>query len=300
MSEHDHGQHDGDIYCVDQFCMVAISGAFGAICLAMYISKILAPADGFSMLGLLLGEQFHQFVLGSGIALVLVAIVRSVKFCRTALHTARGHRHDHGEQCQDHGDQHSHEWAPWRYVILMAPIILFLLGLPNNGPVSSASHVQVDSTRELAVYAGLVAGAQPNEGDVLSWIAGIYMTEEEGSDVQFKELADYANSPELRAEKQGKTVRVRGQVSRDLHNDRVFTLVRWRIRCCAADAIEVAVPIVTRESLTKTDFKLNDWVKVTGVVDFYQRFGGQYRTVLRVLNMSKIERCPPDNNPYIQ
>src|SRR5438445_166391 len=38
---------------------------------------------------------------------------------------AVGHHHDHDEADHDHG------WAPWRYVVVLVPIILFLLGLPN-------------------------------------------------------------------------------------------------------------------------------------------------------------------------
>src|SRR5260370_19738821 len=132
----------------------------------------------------------------------------------------------------------------------------------------------------------MIGGAQANQGEVLSWLAALYMTEEEGSDVLFKDLENYASRPELRAEKQGKTVRVRGQYAPSRGSDHVFSLQRYRISCCAADAIPLHVPIVTRESLATraSDLKINQWVKVTGVIDF-QQIGGQYNTL------------PPPPNP---
>src|SRR5207249_2987099 len=126
--------------------MVGISGAFGAICLALYITSILSPST--SMLGLLLGPQFHLFVLGSGIALVVVAGIRGVSLWRRVGQPAHvhdhhhdqdhAHGHDHGEQgcCGEHhhhdhahahhehhhdhsAEDHDHGWAPWRYVLLL-------------------------------------------------------------------------------------------------------------------------------------------------------------------------------------
>src|SRR5213080_4100436 len=99
--DHDH-DHDGDTFYLDQICMVGISGAFGAICLALYITSLLSPST--SMLGLLLGPQFHLFVLGSGIALVLVAGIRGVSLWRRVGQPAHAHDHDHAHG-HDHGEQ---------------------------------------------------------------------------------------------------------------------------------------------------------------------------------------------------
>ena len=94
--DHAHDHHDGDTYYLDQICMVGISGAFGAICLALYIANATAAADGRPMLRLLLGEQFHLFVLVSGIALCVIAAVRGVTLWRSAGRPAHAHApHDH-------------------------------------------------------------------------------------------------------------------------------------------------------------------------------------------------------------
>src|SRR5712691_4220055 len=99
--DHAHAHHDGDTYYLDQICMVGISGAFGAICLALYIQNARATEESQSMLRLLLGPQFHLFVLGSGIALVLVAAVRAVMLWRSTGRPAHAHTH--------HDHHHEHE-----------------------------------------------------------------------------------------------------------------------------------------------------------------------------------------------
>jgi hypothetical protein len=351
---HDHHHHDdGDTYFLDQSCMIGISGAFGAICLAMYIMNLMTPADGQSMLGLLLGPQFHLFVLGSGIALVAISLVRAVTLWRQAGSPVHAHNHDHAhdhdhhhdhERAHDpghdhhhdhdhhdccghehavqpeshlhaHGDHHHHHdhahhdhdaadhdhgWAPWRYVLLLVPIILFLLGLPNKGPQAAPVRVNLDLTNEAAVYAGMIASAPTNAEGVPGWLAVLYLGTGEVQDVQFKDLESYASSEESRSQWQGKTIRVRGQYAPSPGSDHFFSLVRFRIQCCGADAIPLRIPMVTRDKLSdRSELKLNQWVKVTGVVDF-QQDRGRYITVVRALNNRAIEACNPDSNPYIQ
>ena len=115
--DHDHDHHDGDTYYLDQICMVGISGAFGAICLALYIQNARAADDAQSMLRLLLGPQFHLFVLGSGIALVLVATVRAVMLWRSAGRPAQNRPPpNHPFQCSRSGhrrgrDGRAKSWA---------------------------------------------------------------------------------------------------------------------------------------------------------------------------------------------
>ncbi len=326
---HDH-DHDGDTYFLDQICMVGISGAFGAICLALYFSNLMTT-EGQTMLGRLLATKFHPWILGTGIALVLIAAIRGFTLWRQAGAVEHAHNHDHDHE-HDHGEcghehgacdhehdhhhaghthhhhhdhdaaDHDHGWAPWRYVLLLVPIILFLLGLPNKGPLARAEVVQLDMTRIAAGYAGMVASAPTSEGQLLSWVAAMYSdtTEEAPIEVGFKDLENFAYADQSRKDWRGKTVLVRGQFAPSPGNDHVFSLVRFRISCCQADAIPMPVPIVTRQPLSqRSDLNLNDWVKVVGIVDF-QRMREHERTVLRVMNLDKIQKCPPDNNPYIQ
>src|SRR5206468_1909012 len=134
----------------------------------------------------LLADQFHPFVLASGIGLVVIALTRGAVlwqqsrdpvFLESRHHHHHGHNHahdhahaiqeksslqlavtaapahehhhgpadDHAHDHHGHAHHHHHEadhdeadhdhgWAPWRYVVILVPIILFLLGLPNRPP----------------------------------------------------------------------------------------------------------------------------------------------------------------------
>src|SRR5262245_3709363 len=107
---HSHDTH-GDSYYLDQLCLVGISAAFAAICLTLYFWQT-------SMLKLLLAPQFHEFVLYSGILLMILVVVRAAVLWRSF---ARGdkmnacshdHGHDHGHHHHDHDHghcQHDHD-----------------------------------------------------------------------------------------------------------------------------------------------------------------------------------------------
>ena len=340
---HDHGHdhsHDADSYYLDQLCMIGLSAAYGAICLSMYFWQT-------GMLNLLLGPQFHPFVLVSGIALLVVALVRAVTLWResgTAApahvhehvhgpdcahdhphghahgdhahahgdhdHSACGHdhSHDHDHAHHHHGYDHSHEdhdhgWAPWRYVVLLVPIILFLLGLPNKGPAVQDMNIKIDTTKEAISYAALVTAAP--YGNVQLGLTPPLFADGGRAEVEmdFKKLEALASQPaEFRADWKGKVVSVKGQYSPSSENFNVFGLVRFRIQCCAGDAVQNSVPMMSREDLRPLKdkgIKPGDWIEVTGAVDFRER-GGQTVTILVLPSLRAIRPCPPDNNPYIQ
>src|ERR1051325_10297208 len=69
--DHHHHHHEGeeDPYFIDQLCMVGLSGAFGVVCLCLYFRQT-------EMLKNLLAENFHPYVLLSGIALTVIAFTR--------------------------------------------------------------------------------------------------------------------------------------------------------------------------------------------------------------------------------
>src|SRR5262249_49128629 len=93
-------------------------------------------------------------------------------------HHAHDHGHHHHEPCDhdhahcDHEHAHSHDavhthdhdpqhaWAPWRYTVLMLPVVLYLLNLPSKPPgeYQELSVRYVADQRAVAV-AGLLATA---------------------------------------------------------------------------------------------------------------------------------------------
>ena len=56
--------------------------------------------------------------------------------------------------------------------------------------------------------------------------------------------------------------------------------------------------MLSREPITS--FKINDWVKVTGRVNFRQDANGSYKTVVVISKASDVEHCDPDPYPYVQ
>jgi uncharacterized membrane protein YraQ (UPF0718 family) len=64
-----------------------------------------------------------------------------------------GHAHAH----HDHDEaDHDHGWAPWRYVVILVPIILFLLGLPNQPPsITDLGHERLIGDFTSIIYEAL-------------------------------------------------------------------------------------------------------------------------------------------------
>src|SRR5258707_15586061 len=98
-----HTHEDSDTYYLDQLCLIALSAAFGGVCLTLYFLNT-------GMLKLMLAPQFHEFILWSGIVLLLLAFIRSAVVWRQVGESGeRPHVHDHdcahdlGEQAHEHG-----------------------------------------------------------------------------------------------------------------------------------------------------------------------------------------------------
>ncbi len=349
-----HHHHDDETYFLDQICMVALSGAFGVICLCMYFLQK-------GMLYRLLGTQFHPFVLASGITLVVIAVVRSGMLWSMAGakmtlkehdhdHTPEpghgGHEHSHGhEHAHSHGDgghdhahshavlaesrafghmpapapvsSHSHEhghehgeghadhdhgWAPWRYVVLLMPIILFMLGLPSKGPSIVIEGAPLDTTRdalEEAQFHITLAAIAIDRTAPIGVLLARAAADTLAGEVEFvnvKRLEDLASSSTDRDYYKGKTIKVRGVYAP--RSDRYFELVRFRIQCCAGDAVQVSVPVLAKESVVISGTQ--PWVEVTGKVDFRADAKGAFKTVVLVAQQKQVQKCNPDLNPYLQ
>lgn len=161
---HDHSHEDRVSYFAEQLSTIGICGALGAVAIMLYSQDTLK---------LFLDSKFHLPVLLGGIVLLGLVAVRAVAVWQLAGVPAANHNHDHqhdhghehghhhdhdhahehGEACghehgdcghihdhaHDHGHEHAndhghdHAWNPWRYAVLLLPIVLFFLGLPNQG-----------------------------------------------------------------------------------------------------------------------------------------------------------------------
>jgi hypothetical protein len=320
---HAHTHEDQSTYYIEQIFTIAVCGAIGGVCLLLYIRRE-------ALLNGMLKDDQHLRVLFGGIGLLLLVLIRAVSVWIAAGkmgakaqvadhihdhdhdhdHAQCGHSHGHCDHDHEHGHDHEHEsltmagdhehfhdhhghdhgWAPWRYALLILPVVLFLLGLPARGGMNVSNQSGIDDK----------VGAVEKSGD-----KGQNFT------IGFNQLEKAARSAAVRDNIAGSTVRLTGQYKGD-RSDR-FTLVRFKINCCAADAIPLKAVIMIDPAKDK-DGKLavdpdrfrDKWVQVTGRVEFYkQGKNNEYIPVIlleadsqsQLLSEAVLE-VPPDNNPY--
>jgi uncharacterized repeat protein (TIGR03943 family) len=199
----------------------------------------------------------------------------------------------------NHCHDHEHGWAPWRYGVLLLPVMLYLLRLPNESfGVTAGAAVQRDPTKDAAKASTLIASFQsPLQRIVL----GAVVMGGRIENVDFKELQAVANSdPEEQKQWIGRNVRLKGQFAMRPGIDRQFSLVRFKITCCSADAIQLHVVFLCDESVANLHTQ-NTWVEVTGQINsFVPDAEGNKVTVLRVASRKDIKQTKPDQNPYLQ
>jgi uncharacterized membrane protein YcgQ (UPF0703/DUF1980 family) len=186
------------------------------------------------------------------------------------------HEDEHGHE--DHG--HDHGWAPWRYGVLLVPVVLFLFNLPNEGfsNVHGGKDVDTEGGKDAAAKGGYV-------------IKG------------FLELDRAAALEDTREMYAGRTAQISGKVA-PLSGNR-FQLERYKINCCAADAIPLRLVVeVTPAPDAKAPFdakQLRDkWVEVEGIIQFRRlRGSGEYVTLLHVKaeDVGILPKMPA--NPFI-
>jgi hypothetical protein len=342
---HDHHHHDKNTYYLDQLFSVAVCGALAMVVLLLYFTVIGYDQNDtpITKIWLVVAPKFHIWALIGAALLMTMVVIRAVSLWYQVDEDVAGHSHEHGccdhDHAHDHGHDHDHAhdhehgvcshehvhgtvtapavetavaslpvvstaaavpghdhdhthehghdhgWAPWRYVILMLPVILYFLNLPNKG------------------FSG-----QGESGDDRNYDLNVKVADR-GRDptVGFLQLEQAALTPERRAYYEGKTVRLTGHY-KDLDTRR-FTLIRYKMNCCAADAIPVKAVIfvdpAAKENLD-SDLLRNQWVEVTGRVVFLKQPGtNEYATALvlsppdgkTLADLVKI--IPMDPNPWL-
>lgn len=314
---HDH-HHGGSDYYLQQLLTIFICGAFGVAGVLMYTWKHTIPVeDGQTVektkLGFLLADPFHVWVLGGSLLLLAVTVIRGVALWRSAgaAHHHHGHAHDHhhghhehkpGEACDhpshahdhshhghDHADHsaddHSHGNIYWRVVVLLLPIIILVMGLPN-GTFSDKyllDRVKGSEVGALADVSGTGVAFQGN----------------------FEDLAKAAYSEKSRDAFTGQSIVIGGKLKR-LSNEKQFTLFFYKMTCCTADQVPLkATAILDAKSASKNPLlmvKVNksgepevdqmgnkvplyrdgQEVEVRGTLQFAQDTSGEWVTVIRV------------------
>jgi hypothetical protein len=175
----------------------------------------------------------------------------------------RGQHHSNPHHRCHHVHRHSLDycWSAWRYVLLLLPILLYTLGLPNfaisAGDISAG--VEVDFSQE-------------------SRRAG---------NVSFQQLEIASGNVADREYYRGMVVTLTGVYSGG-SPDR-FTLIKPVMTCCYADVRHLrAVVAINYKNIPSRRDRLvrathnGEWVRVTGTVQFVQLDNGEYVTTLVV------------------
>ena len=135
--------------------------------------------------------------------------------------------------------------------------------------------------------------------------ASVVQLERKGSgvmDLGFRELSTWAQNERTRREYQGMVGKLRGQFY-PTGTERVFTLVRFKIVCCATDAVPAQVMMVlANEKQSLAGIKDFAWVEVEGQIQFRERADqkGVFVPVLQVASLDDIRPAEADPSPYIQ
>jgi hypothetical protein len=406
---HTHAE-DRTAYYMEQLCTIAVCGLLGGVAVMLYVQGIVR---------FMLADYLHIYVLWSGIALLALVALRALGLWHSVGTSApnlnhehehcHDHDHNHGEfhghahyeeeepnnkQVHDCGHEHDHEhsaghthdcghehsWNPGRYILLLLPIVLYFLHLPNAGFSASGISINAndldqgasgkyvenaglqitkDSARDLIQVVSVVDDGPAARAGIKShdWITQVARENDEGgkrldkleiislkglsvedavkklkgkpgtkikltiehpeeakpeeveltrtADViplEFNALQGAAYTPASRQYYAGKIVQLVGQYSPG-RNDRTFTLVRFKMTCCAADArpLPVMIMLDPQSPENLSHLKALEWVKVTGRIEFMRRTDrDEYVTVLIVASPKDIQGTDPPSNPYLQ
>jgi hypothetical protein len=411
--DHSHGDHK-----LEQICTLIISGLIGLVCVLLYqrnaLNLILAKQFHIPVL---LGGIGLLVLVGVSALMGFLApkTPEHVHDCgghdhcdhehaveeHLAGHTcdhnhdhdhAHSHAHDHDHShthTHDHQhaadghdhDGHDHGWNPWRYIVLLLPVVLYFLNMPNGGfsqsyMMRSMHTSELDASTNLGRsvenmgmridkatgqdYPSIVAIVEGGAADKAglkvkdSLVSMTRSTDANGAtlakpetidfkdmtvnkiavdlggkaeskftavverdgkkqdvkvtrlsdviDLQFLELNDAALSRERREYYSGIVGRLRGQFLPG-PNGRMFSLVRVRIRCCAADTTTLNIVIFLDESVPMSvmaDIKPQDWIQVTGEIQFRKRKDrDEYATVMVVSKPNGVQKTDPDPEIYL-
>jgi hypothetical protein len=302
MAHHHHHSHgDRSTYYLNQLFTIAVCGALGGVAVMLWWT---------GKIGLMLHPKFFIWTLLGGITLLVLVLIRAAALWRsvdeavtvpdhTHDHEHCGHDHEHGHSCghdhdhnhehgiktetqttgfgslpvvasavhhhhdhehghghdhhHEHDHDHEHGWAPWRYVVLLLPVVLYLLNLPNRGFSADAGGADLSG---LALNA---PSKLASKGQI---------------EVGFVELQQASISESTREYYEGRDVTLIGQY---YGNDpKRFTLRRFKIACCGADAVKLDAVIMVDPSssaIVDPDIYRNQWVEVHGRIHFFQKPG---------------------------
>jgi hypothetical protein len=320
-------------YFTEQLLTILVCGALGFVGIEMYRNDMLRH---------ILAPPFHTPVLVGSIGVLVLVAVRAVAVWREAgeLQPADGmscqENHVHSAACNhlpglpagaaaeevvdDPGHSHDMSWVFARMLVLVFPVALFALGVPNSsfskeGQMRLAGNdaaLDAATIEALAKESGTTVQEQTHEADgttvrTLRTATGLMLREttpsgggkpvyavvaQAGVPMSFNELNEAALDSGKREALAGQTAILEGRFKR--LSDKEFTLFRLKMTCCGADAVPLKVRIVAPQAVNgRQDF---DWVRVKGVIQFIKAPGQErYTPVLRLPDITDVQEVPVKN-----
>jgi hypothetical protein len=339
--DHHHGESVSN-YFTEQLLTILVCGLLGFAAIQLYLNNMLDD---------ILVEQFRAFVLAGGIGVFILVALRAIAVWKEAgeiqaqltdqangLTCAADHVHgpdcDHDpgiggpdDHAHDHEHGHSHDmsWTFARMLILVFPVGLFFLGLPN-GRLSADEQLRLaggghalgdDTLKQMAEGAQVLETKQEKlavngqQTDVtvrvLKTTKGLRIREitlpgdqkkyelvstGNAERMRFNDLNDAAFDEAKRKSMEGRAVILEGRFKRLA--DKEFTLFRLKMTCCAADTVPLKVQIIVPQPINNIeDFT---WVRVKGQLQFFQVPGSdRYIPVVMVAENSDAKPADAQN-----
>lgn len=324
-AHHHHGESVSN-YFTEQLLTILVCGLIGFAAIQMYRTDRLQ----------FLADQFRAPVLYGGIAVIVLVVVRAIAVWKEAgvmqaqlqacakdhVHTPdcnHDHFHAHGTD-DNHDHEHSHDmsWVFARMLILVFPVALYFLGLPNSGfskerqleMLKGETAYGAENLKKLAEGATVEEEKKEADGTmvrVLKTSTGLKLRETmsgagaepryelvaaEGTVMRFNLLNDAALDAGKRKYYGGETAILEGRFKRLA--DKEFSLFRMKMTCCAADTVPLKVRIIVPQALSKfSDF---EWVTVKGQIQFMQVPGqDRYIPVIMVADIRDVRQTEPKN-----
>src|ERR1043166_3086468 len=94
---HTHSE-DRTTYYMEQLCTIGICAMLGGVAVILYYQNILR---------FILADKLHVWVLGSGVALLVMAALRAIGLWWSVGPSTANHTHEHGH-CHEHDHHHEH------------------------------------------------------------------------------------------------------------------------------------------------------------------------------------------------
>lgn len=335
---------------MERLFTLIMTGAYGLVMVWMFLSHYYRFSPGERSILSLVTTWIQYTIFIGGIFLLVLFVILLINLrrggdghhhdhdpdekdhdCCDHDHGEHGHEHHHdhehehaGHECCDHG--HDHNWNPIRYIPLLIPLILIMMGLPDTRMIENFERYRIDAAiknkksgmvNEQMCWMMMGAFSMPNEvfpqvGFSTTFASGVQSIIDELDDeakgvkpfvTDLAELEKVVQDPGLMKQYAAyRKVELEGMF--DLEETgavSVFRVVRLRMACCLTDSRPAMILCATRKPLPEN---LNDggkktgtkWVKVQGRLKFMPGQDGKYQAFMKAVS---VELAPMPPFPYL-